>query len=223
MMIKKRIRNEDGNIALFVLGMLSIIMILLIFVVNLGGALATKEQSGTTVQQASMTASSVFYEEVRQVTYEYEDETLEGAVQAFFEEIEEKVEERTSELSGSSSYHDWTTNEIELEAFDQVLSEELNKDEVRSQLIELLGNEDIETEVINKTKSAIITNDGVLEGAELSIKDNRFYVRAANELESVSFDGFMDGIQENVYQESAGPKIDFLEIVWDGDTVTSLE
>ncbi|ALX47197.1 Tad domain-containing protein [Lentibacillus amyloliquefaciens] len=222
MMLKKRLQNEDGNIALFVLGMLSIIMILLIFVVNLGGALATKEQSGTTAQQASMAASSVLYEEVRRVVYEYEDETLEGALQAFFEDIEEMVDDRTSELSGTGNYADWTVNEIELEAFDQVLTEELNKDEVRNKLIDLLGDEDIETKVINKTKSAIIANDGVLEGAELSIKDDRFYVRAANKLESVSYDGFMEGIQENVYQESAGPKIDFLDIVWDGDSVTPL-
>lgn len=222
MMLKKRLQNEDGNIALFVLGMLSIIMILLIFVVNLGGALATKEQSGTTAQQASMAASSVLYEEVRRVVYEYEDETLEGALQAFFEDIEEMVDDRTSELSGTGNYADWTVNEIELEAFDQVLTEELNKDEVRNKLIDLLGDEDIETKVINKTKSAIIANDGVLEGAELSIKDDRFYVRAANKLESVSYDGFMEGIQENVYQESAGPKIDFLDFVWDGDSVTPL-
>src|SRR5699024_1700289 len=223
MMLKKRFQNEDGNIALFVLGMLSIIMILLIFVVNLGGALATKEQSGTTAQQASMAASSVLYEEVRRVVYEYEDETLEGALQAFFEDIEEMVDDRASQLSGSGNYADWTANEIDLEAFDQVLTEELNKDVVRSKLNELLEDEDIETEVIDTTKNAIVANGGVLEGAQLAIQDDRFYVRAANEFESVSFDGFMEGIQENVYQESAGPKIDFLDVVWDGNSVTSLE
>ncbi|WP_218144039.1 Tad domain-containing protein [Lentibacillus persicus] len=222
-MVKKWLCNEGGNIALFVLGMLSIIMILLVFVVNLGGALATKEQSGTTAQQASMTASSVLYEEVRRVIYEYEDETLEGAVQAFFEDIEEMVDERASELSGSGDYADWTVNEIELEAFDQVLTEEMNKDVVRDKLNELLTVEDIESKVVNKTRNAIVANNGVLDGAELAIKDDRFYVRAANEMESVSFDGFMEGIQENVYQESAGPRIDFLDVVWGGPTVTSLE
>ncbi len=184
--------------------------------------MATKEQSSTTVQQASMAASSVLYEEVRRVVYEYEDETLEGALQAFFEDIEEMVDDRASELSGSENYADWTANEIELEAFDQVLSEELNKDVVRSKLNELLADEDIESKVIDKTRSAILANDGVLDGAELAIKDDRFYVRAANEMESVSFDGYMEGIKENVYQESAGPKIDFLGIVWDGNEVTSL-
>lgn len=217
MKFKKHFQNEDGNIALFVLGMLSIIMILLIFVINLGGALATKEQSGTTAQQASMAASSVLYEEVRRVVYEYEDETLEGALQAFFEDIEEMVDEKASELSGRGNYADWTQNEIELEAFDQVLSDELNKDVVRSKLNELLEDEPIETKVINKTKSTIVANDGVLEGAELAVMDDRFYVRAGNELEMVSFDGYMEGIKENVYQESAGPKINFLDIVWDGD------
>lgn len=219
---RQRFKNEDGNIALFVIGMLSIIMILLIFVVNLGGALATKEQSATTAQQASMAATSVLYEEVRRAVYEYEDDTLEGELLSFFEDIEEKVDERAAELSGSGSYADWTRNEVELEAFDQVLSEALDQDVLRSKLIEVLGEEDIETAVIDKARQAILANDGVLEGAQLGINDNRIYVRAANEFESVSYDGFMEGLQENVYQESAGPTIDFLEDVWEVSSVVNL-
>ncbi|WP_100009948.1 Tad domain-containing protein [Lentibacillus sediminis] len=223
MTLKQRLQNEDGNIALFVLGMLSIIMILLIFVVNLGGALATKEQSATTAQHASLAATSVLYEEVRRAVYEYENDTLEGTLLSFFEDIEEKVDERAAELPGSGNYSGWSVNEIELEAFDQVLSEALNQDVLRSKLIEVLGEEDIESAVIDKAREAILANDGVLEGAQLGINDNRIYIRAANEYESVSFDGFMEGIQENVYQESAGPTIDFLEDVWDRSPVVNLD
>ncbi|WP_174614153.1 Tad domain-containing protein [Virgibacillus ihumii] len=213
-MMWKSIRNEDGNIALFVLGMLSIIMILLVFVLNLGAALATKEDSATTVQQASLSGSSVLYEEVRKVIYDYEHDTLEGALQAFFKNIEEDVDDRATVLANSGGYSDWSRNEIEVEAFDQVLTEELNKEVVRQKLHELLRNKNIEQKVINEVKETITDNGGKLEGAVLYIRNNQFYVRAANEMEGISFDEYMEGIKENVYQESAGPKIDFLDEVW---------
>lgn len=219
----KHIENEGGNIALFVLGMLSIIMILLVFVMNLGGALATKEDSATTAQQASLSGSSVFYEEVRKVIYDYEDDTLEGALQAFFKDIEEDVHDRATALASSGAYNDWSRNEIELEAFDQVLSEELNRSVIRMKLHEMLQDEDIEKKVINEVKETITDNGGVLDGAVLYIRDNRFYVRAANKMESISFDGYMEGIKENVYQESAGPKIDFLDEIWNYSDTISLD
>ncbi len=33
----------------------------------------------------------------------------------------------------------------------------------------------------------------------------------------------MDNLKENVYQESAGPKIDFINVVWDWSTEVSLD
>ncbi|GAB3047726.1 hypothetical protein [Virgibacillus ainsalahensis] len=220
--LKARFNNEQGNIILFVLGMLSIIMILFVFVLNMGTALGVKEKSATTAKQASMAASSVLYEEVREVVYDYEDETLEGALQAFFEDIEEKVEDKASELSGTYTYNGWSANEIDLEAFDMVLNEELQTPVIREKLEELLMDEDIETKVINKARQTITQNGGQLDGAELKIKDNRIHVKAANEFESTSYDGFMAGIQENIYQESAGPEIDFLEDVWNESNTVQL-
>lgn len=219
----KKYDNEQGNIALFVLGMLSIMMILFIFVINMGFALTVKEDSATTVQQASMAASSVLYENVREVIYDYEDETLEGAVQAFFKDIEEKVDDKTNELAEKTAYNDWSSNEIELEAFDIVLKDELDKAVVRGKLMEVLQDENIEEKVINKAKQAILQNGGELTGAELAIRNNRIYIRAANEMESVSYDGFMEGVKENIYQDSAGPKINFLEDIWTYSSVIQLD
>lgn len=219
----KKYDNEQGNIALFVLGMLSIMMILFIFVINMGFALTVKEDSATTVQQASMAASSVLYENVREVIYDYEDEALEGAVQAFFKDIEEKVDDKTNELAEKTAYNDWSSNEIELEAFDIVLKDELDKAVVRGKLMEVLQDENIEEKVINKAKQTILQNGGELTGAELAIRNNRIYIRAANEMESVSYDGFMEGVKENIYQDSAGPKINFLEDIWTYSSVIQLD
>lgn len=221
--MNKNLDNEQGNIALFVLGMLGIMMVLFIFVINMGFALTVKEDSATTVQQASMAASSVLYEDVRKVIYNYEDETLEGAVQAFFKDIKKKVDQKAEQLSTNAAYNDWSSNEIELEAFDIVLDNELDKGVVRNKLMEVLQAEDIEEKVIDKAKQTILRNGGELTGAELAIHENRIYVRAANEMESVSYDGFMKGIKENIYQDSAGPKIDFLEDIWTYSSLIQLD
>ncbi|GEL76473.1 Tad domain-containing protein [Tenuibacillus multivorans] len=221
--MKNMLANEKGNIALFVLGMLSIIMILFIFVLNLGGALATKEKSATTAQQASLTASSVFYEEMRAALNRYEfpepesdDEEPEDSEDeeddmSYEEYFNEKLNDKISDLSSLVAYSDWSANEIELEAFDQVLSSEAS---TRADLLFLLRSQSFRGEVITAVKDAIHENGGVLEEAELIVKNNRFYVRAANEFESTSLNGVVDEIKENVYQETAGPKIDFLNLVW---------
>lgn len=219
----KKYDNEQGNIALFVLGMLGIMMVLFVFVINMGFALTVKEDSAATVQQASMAASSVLYENVRETIYNYENDTLEGAVQAFFHDIEEKVDEKAEQLSTNATYNDWSSNEIELEAFDIVIEDELSKEVVRVKLMEILQSENIEGKVIEMAKKTITQNGGELAGAELAIHNNRIYVRAANEMESVSYDGFMEGIKENIYQESAGPKIDFLEDIWTYSSLIQLD
>ncbi|WP_017187598.1 Tad domain-containing protein [Alkalibacillus haloalkaliphilus] len=216
----KNYLNERGNIAIFVLGMLSIIMVMFILVINMASALATKEQSSTTVQQASLAATSVFYEEVSRVIDEYEDETLEGSLLAFFEDFNEKVSDRIDQLSSSDGYTGWSQNEINIEAFNQVLTEELNEPIVRTTLSGLLQDEEVRTSVINEARNTIQRNNGVLDGAVLTVSDNRFYVRAANEFESTSLDGIVGQINEHVYQESAGPTINFLELIWPSSSST---
>ncbi|MDV2581448.1 Tad domain-containing protein [Alkalibacillus haloalkaliphilus] len=216
----KNYLNERGNIAIFVLGMLSIIMVMFILVINMASALATKEQSSTTVQQASLAATSVFYEEVSRVIDEYEDETLEGSLLAFFEDFNEKVSDRVDQLSSSEGYTGWSQNEINIEAFNQVLTEELNEPIVRTTLRGLLQDEEVRTSVINEARNTIQRNNGVLDGAVLTVSDNRFYVRAANEFESTSLDGIVGQINEHVYQESAGPTINFLELIWPSSSST---
>ncbi|GEN44518.1 Tad domain-containing protein [Alkalibacillus haloalkaliphilus] len=216
----KNYLNERGNIAIFVLGMLSIIMVMFILVINMASALATKEQSSTTVQQASLAATSVFYEEVSRVIDEYEDETLEGSLLAFFEDFNEKVSDRVDQLSSSGGYTGWSQNEINIEAFNQVLTEELNEPIVRTTLSGLLQDEEVRTSVINEARNTIQRNNGVLDGAVLTVSDNRFYVRAANEFESTSLDGIVGQINEHVYQESAGPTINFLELIWPSSSST---
>ncbi|GAE94472.1 hypothetical protein JCM21714_3632 [Gracilibacillus boraciitolerans JCM 21714] len=125
-------------------------------------------------------------------------------------------------MSQNPTYNDWSANEIELEAFDQVLNTWLNDLEVRAIILMILSSENIEQKVINEVKSSILKNDGELEDAKLAIHNNRFHVKASNKMKSVNWSDHIDDFEENVFQESSGPKIDFLELLWSGSQVIDL-
>ena len=243
--IRAIFNNEQGSIMLFVLGMLGIMGILFVLVLNMGMALAVKEKSATTAQQASMAASSVVYEEVQEIIFgfDYEEalpdeETSEESSEEPadnpseaedeeelpFENLEEKLEEAVDELSGRSQYSDWSENERELQALDTYLTDVLFPIPIIGDALKLeLRNARIEDEAIDMARSTIQQNGGVLENAELWIEGNRIHVRAANEMEGISYDGYMEGIEENIYQESAGPEIDFLGDIWNESSTILLD
>jgi hypothetical protein len=262
-------RNEQGNVVLFVIGMLGIIMVLFILVVNLSSALATKQQSDTTVSQASLAATSAFYEEVKRVFYSYpnpipvvpdepdESEELENSnyekelekylkkkmVYDYFKHFNIKLQEKKDSLNGldlikGRDYDDWTENEKELEAWDMLIDEELSggDDPIKIAFECLLGiydpynylgeelgcgdfgiNSDIDVHkaAINMAILTIEKNGGILEEATLDItNDDRIEIRAATEVTSSAYDGFVESVTENLYQESSGPKIDFIDLIW---------
>ncbi|MEN2767523.1 Tad domain-containing protein [Ornithinibacillus xuwenensis] len=245
-------RDERGNIALFVLGMLGIMMVLFILVMNLGSVLATKERSGTTTSQASLAATSTLYEEVRTIITNYSypeptpptppdseaDESAWDAYEEAKEEYEKKLEvyefffyfddSLESKKSGMTGiwYNNWSDNELELEALDKVIHEALDSggELLQEKLEELLyGNGAIQNAAIEMAIDTIYQNGGVIEGAELDIEDNRIVIKAANEVTSTSYDEIMVDITENVYQESAGPVVDFLNLIWTKPTPVNLE
>lgn len=249
-MIKKlraRFNNEQGSIMLIVLGMLGIMGVLFVLVLNMGMALAVKEKSATTAQQASMAASSVVYEEVQEIVFgfDYEEalpdeepseESSEEAADSPsdaedeeeeelpYENLEEKLEEAEDELSGRSQYSDWSENERKLQALDTYLTDVLFPIPIIGDALKLeLRNARIEDKAIDMARSTIQQNGGVLEEAELWIEGNRIHVRAANEMEGISYDGYMEGIEENIYQESAGPEIDFLDDIWNESSTILLD
>jgi hypothetical protein len=220
--VQQLLKNEQGNISLFILGMLGLMMILFVFVLNLGSALSVKEKSATTAQQASMSATSVVYEKVKKVIDEYEYDSLEGEVHAFFKDFDEKIADEKDALSHNGYYRDWSDNELKLEALDKVLAKALHDSKLRPKLHKLLLDADFESNVIETARNAIRENGGRLEGATLTIKKDRIYVKAANEVKSTSYNGFMKGIKKKLYKESAGPKIDFLEDIWNASTTINL-
>lgn len=217
MMFKKIMRNDEGNISLFLLGILGIVMIMFLFVLNLGKVFAVKEHANTTAQQASLTATSVFYQGIDRAIDRYKYETLDDS-------IDRKIGEKERKLQSDHRYTGWSLNEIHIEAVDQVLSEELQNGFGNEKLRGILVAEmnQIIPEMIEKARESILENGGTLDGAEMLVfKNNRVYVRSAATMKATSYQKYFKGFKENIYQEAAGPEIDFLSnLNWGNRTET---
>jgi hypothetical protein len=211
--VKETLENERGNIALFVIGILAVMMISFVFILNLSNVFAVKEQANTTTQQASIAATAVLYEELDGVIAEYENMII-GIVDSYPETIAEKVDEKIIALNSDSDYSDYSANEISIAALDIVLIEELEHGIGKEELAMKLETE-IEQDIIKKMKDAarqtIVDNGGNLEGASLEIKNGQVFVVASNTVETTSFKDIINHFSDELFQQSGGPKIDFLE------------
>jgi Putative Flp pilus-assembly TadE/G-like len=206
------VRQERGNAALLMIGLLSIMMVLFIFVFNLTKIFAVKEEASTTAQQASLAATSVLYSQVDEVISDYE-KTLEGTVDKVPESIGMKIQKKEIELRSSSSYDDYSDNEIKLEAMDIVLTEELQRGVGKDKLHDMLNEELYQTtlkDMQSQAQTTIIQNNGNLTDATLVIDDGQVFVRASNTVEGTSYKGFFTDLKEDLFQTAGGPKIDFL-------------
>jgi hypothetical protein len=206
------VREERGNAALLMIGLLSIMMVLFIFVFNLTKIFAVKEEASTTAQQASLAATSVLYSQVDEVINDYE-KTLEGTVDKVPESIAMKIQKKEIELRSSSSYDDYSDNEIKLEAMDIVLTEELQRGIGKDKLHKMLNKELYQStlkDMQSQAQTTIIQNNGNLTDATLVIDDGQVFIRASNTVEGTSFKGFFTDLKEDLFQTAGGPKIDFL-------------
>lgn len=206
------VRQERGNAALLMIGLLSIMMVLFIFVFNLTKIFAVKEEASTTAQQASLAATSVLYSQIDEAVKKYE-KTIEGTIDKVPESIEKKIQKKEIELQSSASYGDYSDNEIKLEAMDIVLTEELKRGVGKDKLQKILDDE-----LYHKTlpameaqaQTTIVQNNGNLTGAELVIDDGQVFVRASNTVKGTSYKGFFTDLKEDLFQTAGGPKVDFL-------------
>ncbi|QTC41016.1 Tad domain-containing protein [Bacillus sp. V3] len=206
------VRQERGNAALLMIGLLSIMMVLFIFVFNLTKIFAVKEEASTTAQQASLAATSVLYSQVNGVIEEYE-KTPEGTIDKIPESIEKKIQKKEIELRSSSGYDDYSDNEIKLEAMDIVLSEELKRGVGKETLHDMLNEELYHTtlpDMVAQAQTTIVQNNGNLTGAELVIDDGQVFIRASNTVKGTSYKGFFTDLKEDLFQTAGGPKVDFL-------------
>lgn len=221
-LLRKTLREERGNSILFMLGILSVLMIMFVFVLNLSKVLAVKEQANTTAQQASLAATSVLYEDIWDSIDQYETDLFKKIMEElgadavikdiYPKTIAERVDEKTVEIQ--SSHSDLSQNEARRKAINQVVAGEMRNGMWGYMLRDQLDN-DIRHQMIpdmkNAARETIRQNNGNTDGAEISLfHKNRVYVRASNDVEGTPYGSFFRGWNEKLFQKSAGPEIEFL-------------
>lgn len=208
----KKLHNEQGNITLFTVGSMFLVMLMFIFVMNLGKVFAVKEEAHTSAQHASLAATAVLYEEIWDAVDDYEN-TIIGMLESYPKTIREKVDEKRIELS--NSHPDWSYNESYVEAIDQVLAKEMRSGFESGLLKSAIKHElhfDMKYKMKQQASYTINLNGGTLNGAEIKFfEDNRIYVRAANTMDSIDYGTFFNSFTDDVYQVGAGPEINFLD------------
>ncbi|WP_217589265.1 hypothetical protein [Lentibacillus saliphilus] len=224
--LKKRLVKEDGNTMLFVMGALGLLMILFVFVFNMGAAFVTKEQSASTARQASLAATSAFYDELRhalsgeEIKYGESDEndSVDEEDSGEGESSEEtwNFDEELQKARESTPIGSLSPNEWEIEILERVITAALHTPLLGEIVEEHLKSNISHQNVVEAARTAVVANGGELDGAVLKIDENRFKVNAANEFQSTSYDGFFEGIKQKLYRGSAGPRVNLIEDLWTG-------
>lgn len=224
--IKAVLQEERGNVILFVLGIVSVLMIFFILILNLGAALVVKEQAMSTSQQAAIAATAALFEELPDFISDYETELMEwfkneaGEGETWQDEngepykrVSEQVQEEITEISGGMS--DYSLNEIENQALDNVLSREIERGlangMLRKKMSEEMGNSWID-KMKGSARDNILSNGGELSGAEMIVFDSgQVVVESSHEIEAISFNGFFSGVSESIFKNSKGPEVEFVQ------------
>lgn len=233
------LNNEQGNIALFVIGILSVMIILFVLILNLAGALIVKEQAISTSQQAALAATAALYEDLPEFISDYEmklkemlaEEAEEGGEAEPPEEaapaeeedsIAELIEKEVDNLSGEMA--DYSLNEIQNEAIDRVLASEMDKG-LGGGLLKKMMNDEMEYRWINSMKESarntILANGGELAGAQMTVFENgQVVVKSSKEASAIGYNGFFAGAVKNLTKSSKGPEVMFVQKLagWEGRT-----
>ncbi|MCJ1908052.1 Tad domain-containing protein [Planococcus ruber] len=237
---KSYLNNEQGNIALFVIGLLSVMIILFVLILNLAGALIVKEQAISTSQQAALAATASLYEDLPDFISDYETKLKEMLAEEAEEEggeteppeeaapeeeedtIAELIEKEVNNLSGEMA--EYSLNEIQNEAIDRVLSSEMDKG-LGGGLLKKMLNDEMEYRWINSMKESarntILANGGELAGAQMTVFDNgQVVVKSSKEASAIGYNGFFAGAVKNLTKSSKGPEILFVQKLagWEGRT-----
>ncbi|MFS0784432.1 pilus assembly protein TadG-related protein [Bacillus sp. 1P06AnD] len=200
--VAQLLKREDGNIALFVLGMLSIMMVLFVFVFNLSKVFAVKEQSSSAAQQASLAATSAFYDSLWDRVKDY------SSPAAPEKTIADLVAEREGQLEGGL-FSDDSANERHIQAIDDVIADQMQSDlDFYALMNESLPF--ILEDAMQAAGSNLSKNGGNSVDAQWWIKDGQMYMKSSMDVKGTPYKGFMQ-FKEQLFQQSGGPKITFLD------------
>jgi hypothetical protein len=219
----KKVRNEKGNITLLTLGLLGVTMIMFLVVLSFSKVFAIKEKASTASQQASIAATSVFYEVVDEAIEEY-DTSIPGELNGVVDKtIEEKIKDKKEELMTYNPF--LSSNEANIQAINDVLSDELTSNGPKKLILNdiiLRHLQNSDERIKQSVADVISTNGGMVEGSTINLLDhNQVTVETYARYEALKYDELIPEDKRKLKQEAKGPEVDFIKYLvgWTDHTI----
>lgn len=220
----KSVKNERGNASFYLIWMTFILGLMLILVMNIADVFLVNQQASIGAEQASIAATDVVFEAVRDAVDDYDDYLeekfyLTAAIGEIFQ-IEWTLGYRINEKEQDLLHSGYSANEAAIEAVDSVVTSHLPGDDgkLKDFIIQEIGNK---TPTIRSVVSSVISsNKGDTTNAKVTLfkeESGSFSVGSSFHVEVVSskefkgteFQSFISSVEEDMKQVSLGPTIDF--------------
>lgn len=213
--MKKVIVNEKGNTMIFMLGSLSMLVLMFIIIGSFANVFLKKEKASNNAEQASLAASGEVLEGLKNAINLYDTYQLDFYIrndrygEYLQNSILKKLGVEKAKLSGSG------LSEIEIshKAVNNVIKSELPgiedalKGFVGSELNSATGR--VQQVVINNIES----NNGELSDIKIKLfnKNNRVEVTTATKYKAIKYDELFPDDKRLIKQKGEGLKFDFLD------------
>ena len=235
--MRRYLQNERGNIMLLSICLMGVLVVMFLMLTSFVKAFYIKDKASSAAEQASLAATAYVYEKVDDAINEIDKRFLlelgsvnvetggtgpapaEGSsaevdITVGKKKLEDQIEEKQKILESSSKY---TTNEARIEAIDEVLSDELQRDGPRQAIVEdvlreALGS-DAMAELLPIVSNVIEENGGTAAGSEIHYfnEENRIEIQTSSTYKPTIFENLFPKEGMEVEQRGEGPEVKFIE------------
>lgn len=217
-------RNERGNASIYLIWMIFVMGLMLILILNIGKIFLTNQQASIGVEQASLAATAIVFDAVREAVDDY-DEYQENKFYQTAEEgaifpIERKLSYKIGKEEESLKHSGYTNNEAAIKAIDHIVTSHLpgEDDMLRSYVNHHLDGK--KPAIRSEIASMLVQNDGETRNAKVTLfKEERgsyfghssFHIEVATTktFKGTEFQSFFPPVTKDMDQIGIGPTIEF--------------
>ncbi|PWW17618.1 hypothetical protein DFO73_12420 [Cytobacillus oceanisediminis] len=209
-----RLKNENGNTTLFIIGLFSVFTLMFLLIISFANVFVEKEHASSNAEQASIVASGIVLDSLEDAISEYDSWLILelGKVPDSPELIDlrplgEKVEEEKNQLPGTL-----TDSEKKHKAINKVIKDELNNG---NRFLRPIVNRELsyaEAAIRSQVMDNISQNNGEISQTKVYLNnENRIEVETATKYKAFKFDEYFSDSQRLVKQKGQGPSFEFAE------------
>ncbi|WLR52596.1 Tad domain-containing protein [Bacillus tianshenii] len=207
------IRNEKGNVTIFVLSVFFLLMIIVFFVLlNFAKVFIDKQQASNSADQASLAATKLIYDKTEEAIKDYDLYAILNPLDPYVP-IGPDISLKEQQLKGM--HPNWSKNEIRYAAIDDILTVELSSN-VKLQSFILAGLQSASSEMKGTVNRIITDNGATPAGTTIDMfAKERVEVKTSVRYETIKDEeGVIPHFEEQVFQIGKSREIDFVDNVY---------